>query len=46
MNTSAIILMLSVWVIVISFTIYFFIKILKKPPDTALDIEHGLEDHD
>jgi hypothetical protein len=38
--------MLAVWVTVISFTVYFFVKILKKPPDTALDIEEGLEDHD
>ncbi len=34
MNTSAIILMLLVWVCVISLTVYFFAKILKKPkPD-------------
>jgi heme/copper-type cytochrome/quinol oxidase subunit 2 len=35
MNTSAIILMLLVWVCVISLTIYFFAKILKKPGDTG-----------
>jgi len=31
MNTSAIILMSIVWLTVISLTIYFFTKILKKP---------------
>jgi len=36
MNTSAIILMLLVWVCVISLTVYFFSRILKKPePDKS-----------
>jgi hypothetical protein len=41
MNTSAIILMLLVWVCVISLTVYFFSKILKKPkldkPDKIIE---------
>jgi len=43
MNTSAIILMLLVWVCVISLTAYFFVKILRKPKQTKPESkgEHG-----
>lgn len=41
MNSSALILMVTTWVIVTGFTVYFFIKVLQAPmrkePDSYLD---------
>ncbi len=41
MNTSALILMASTWVIVTAFTVYFFVRVLQAPmrdePDSYLD---------
>jgi len=44
MNTSAIILMTSVWVIVIFLTIYFFVKIMKNPKHEEPDVFAEIED--